>query len=302
MDIQSRDDDTKPAREVHDLLDHYRKSQLEQTRTVELQGIPELDPNLPIGIPLQRIYIHIQALEQRESQALRRAEEQALLEQHRDSQKERFRMDLFDLISRMGEYLYRHGESTESSQRPKPIDPLDAVRKYRRLVLLGVPGSGKSTLLRYLAHQTAYEQDKVAILVRLGDFAVDYRQNRQLSLKEWALKKVASEDSHLRQALRQAAASGQVLWLFDGLDEAGDFRKSISDLISQVADQAQVVVTSRPLDYYQYATNLAGFAHYEILPLTATNVEQFVRDWLTVLAEQQGHTLDWVEQCHWRTG
>ncbi|MEZ4860381.1 MAG: HEAT repeat domain-containing protein [Caldilineaceae bacterium] len=281
--------------EMHALLARYRQRLLAETRYVKLEGIPLPSDTPAHAIPLQRVYIHIQALEERQSQQARYAEERALLEADRDPQK-RHRLDLFDLISRIGEYQYRRGEGVESAQRPAPVDPLAAICKHRHLVLLGAPGAGKSTLLRYLTHQSAMdEQGKIPILVFLGAFALAYRQDRQLSLREWAITSAAPHDDDLRRALSQMVAKGEILWLFDGLDEAGDLREEISRQIGQFAFQAQIVVTSRPHDYRR--THLEEFAHFEALPLTTANVEQFITDWLTILAEQQGKPPAWIKEC-----
>jgi hypothetical protein len=67
-----------------------------------------------------------------------------------------------------------------------------------------------------------------------------------------------------------------VLWCFDGLDETDDLCEQISRQFNQLADHAQMVMASRPLDYRR--THLERFAHFEVLPLTTATVEQFITD------------------------
>lgn len=234
--VNSLEDTPLSPEEMHALLAHYRQRLSAETGFVKLEGIPPPDDSLVGVIPLQRVYIRIQALEQRQSQKVQRDEEREFLAADDGRGKDLPRIDLFDLISRLGEYLYRRGETAESSQRPEPVDPLAAVHNHRHLVLLGAPGAGKSTLLRYLAHQTATDDHgKIAILVSFGAFALAYQQDRQLSLYEWALYHAAPDDNELQQALHQATSAGQVLWLCDGLDEAGEIREEVSRQIGQIA-------------------------------------------------------------------
>lgn len=167
--------------ELRSLLAQYRQQVVADTRYLRLEGIPLPDADLTSAIPLQRVYIHIQVLEQRQNQEFQRAEEQALLASSTDREQARDRPDLFALIRRLGEYQYRRGQSIESNQHRTPADPVEAIGQHKHLVLLGAPGAGKSTLLRYVAHQHAEDdQGKVAIFVPLGAFALAHRQNRRL--------------------------------------------------------------------------------------------------------------------------
>ena len=73
-----------------------------------------------------------------------------------------------------------------------------------------------------------------------------------------------------------------MLWLMDGLDEARGWR----DKAAQQTDglPGRLIVTSRPVGYQRLG--LESLPHFEILPLRPENVEQFLRDWFGVLAEQ----------------
>ena len=144
------------------LLAQYRQQVVADTRYLRLEGITLPDAELTSTVPLQRVYIHIQALEQRQKKEQRYAKEQALLASPTDREDTRYRPSIVTLISRLGEYQYRRGQPIESSQRPLPVDPIVAIRENQHVVLLGAPGSGKSTFLRYAAHQTAPERTRPA--------------------------------------------------------------------------------------------------------------------------------------------
>ena len=102
----------------------------------------------------------------------------------------------------------------------------------------------------------------------------------------------AGGDEQLHRSLEKAVETGHVLWLMDGLDEARGWR----DKAAQQADRlpGRLIVTSRPVGYQRIG--LESLPHFEILPLKPEDVEQFLRDWFGVLAEQHAFGPEWVEQ------
>ena len=99
---------------------------------------------MPMQVPLDKVYIRIQATTEKQHRAQEEAEERSLSDRLRGGGKsERFRQEtrcpLFDIL---GEYFYRRGEY-EAEQRPEPVDPQEALKKHKRLVILGAPGAGK---------------------------------------------------------------------------------------------------------------------------------------------------------------
>lgn len=276
-------------KEIPSPLARYRQRLLKETEAVVLDGIP-----LPVGrqgellmprIPLERLAIRLQLTEQREWPVLDRAWEAKLY-------KERGMPDSLPMLAMLGEHLYRRGMVYQGSERPPPLEPEKALATHRRLVVLGAPGAGKSTLLRYLAYRAAeHAEGRLAILVSLRHFAHQPDCHTPGALRRFALAHAAGGDAGVYAALEEAAAARQVLWLADALDEAGDCRDDAAREIARLP--GTVVLTSRPLGYVR----VDSAVHFEILPLTPTDIDTFLRQWFSALgwpaAEVQEH-IAWI--------
>jgi HEAT repeat protein/energy-coupling factor transporter ATP-binding protein EcfA2 len=287
---------------------------LKETEFVEVRGIP-----LPEGIgqiPLDKVYIQLQAVAQQEQRRQREEEEAEL--RARAEAVSRNPVFLQNRVSKggdrdagppisvaalrlWGEFFYRQGSAYRSEERPQPVDPTEALTKHKRLVVLGAPGSGKSTLLRYLARQAAKNPaGPVPILVSLRDFAYNLSSGSRLGLREFALKRIADLNPTWTAAVEQATGQGRALWLVDALDEArGEW--GIEAARQAYHLPGQIIVTSRPIGY---PGGLESLAHFEVLPLTPANVDQFVADWFGVLGQSEELTgwrnlpglLEWMQE------
>ncbi|MCI0727447.1 MAG: HEAT repeat domain-containing protein, partial [Chloroflexi bacterium] len=286
----------------------YRQRLLDETQFVELKGIPLprgrdgrlLDPS----IPLDNVYIQLQAIAQETREREQQAEEEALETAARAAAEqqaiERTRPDFLAGLRTLGEYFYRQGQLYRAAERPQPVDPQAALAKDERLVILGPPGSGKSTLLRYLARRAAEdEQQPLPILVSLRDYANTYAHDRSLSLLDFALDVATGKrDTPLRQALEAAVEQGRVLWLLDALDET----RLLAEAVAQQAGRlpGRLVLTSRPIGYSPGP--LHSLPHYEVLPLTPEKVERFLHDWFAILAGENAEPGRESQQVAWLQG
>ncbi len=310
---------TLDASQAEALLKRYRQQVLKETRYVDFTGIPlpldrERKP-ISLQVPLDRVYIRIQALPEAEEHRAQRAEQEALeadlrheagpqppggflnrlLPRHtprRASQESppSLAPDPISVLRRLGEYFYRRGEVYRAEARPQPVDPEAALREHGRMVILGAPGAGKTTLLRYLARRAAEsEAGPIPVLVSLREYAA-YRGEK--SLQAFALSEAAGGSEQLRQVLEQAAEEGRILWLVDALDEARGWRRRAAREAANLP--GQIVLTSRPVGYER--AGLENLPHFEALALTPQAQEKFLHDWFTVLAEARGEDEAWVEQ------
>ncbi|RME33957.1 MAG: NACHT domain-containing protein, partial [Thermoflexia bacterium] len=300
-----------PPQERERLLANYRQDVLSETRLVNLAGIPlprDRDGRpIPLEVPLDRVYIRIQAMPEPQQRESREKEHRALEEQARERRPFLDRLfrresreasslrataaDALAVLRTLGEYFYRRGKVYRAEERPDPVDPEAALREHGRLVILGAPGAGKTTLLRYLARRTAGDEEgPVPVLVSLRDYATHRGAGEHQSLQDFALDRAARGDERLRQALKEAAARGEVLWLVDALDEARGWR---SEAARQGGDlPGRIVLTSRPVGYER--AGLEDLPHFEVLPLTPEDTDRFLRDWFGVLAERRGAGAEWV--------
>jgi len=261
-----------------DVLAKYRQRILQETEYVHLPGIPLLrdrsDSPTPVRFPLNRLYIRIQALQE---------------DQNHFSEDSKL-VDILTTLSRSGEEFYRQGQVYRALERPDPIDPEKMLPKYRRLLILGAPGSGKSTLLQYLAHKAAADLNgPIPIRICLKDYAMYLSTNGNESLQDFAINGAAGGDPVLRQALKD---SDHILWLIDALDETCKFRDTIVRQINRLS--GVVILTSRPTGYQKIG--LEAFAHFEVLTMTAEDVDRFLHSWFVLLSKREGKTSDWVEE------
>ncbi len=293
------------------LLAAYRRRVLEETRLVDLAGIPlprDRDGRpIPLKVPLDRVYIRIQAMPELRQREVQEEERQALEKQAADQQGFLGRLlgrraretpphhptatDALAVLRTLGEYFYRRGEVYQAEERPEPVDPEAALREHRRLVILGAPGAGKTTLLRYLARRAAEDEEApVPVLVSLRDYATYRGAGGQQSLRDFALDWAARGDGRLRRVLEEAAGQEKVLWLVDALDEARGWRGEAAR--EAAALPGRMVLTSRPVGYER--AGLENLPHFEVLPLTPMDTDRFLRNWFGVLAERRGEGEEWM--------
>jgi energy-coupling factor transporter ATP-binding protein EcfA2 len=279
-------------------LAEYRQRVVRDNHFVNFRGIPlprdRSGRPMPLQVPLDKVYIRLQATEEQRSRSQEDIERRDVEAQIRERTDPRNRgSSILEILRTLGEYFYRRGDAYRASERPAPVDPEDALQAHERLVILGAPGAGKSTLLRYLARNAARDPNgPIPIAMRLRDYATALGKDQNLALREFALLEAAGGDEQLRRALEEEVETGHVLWLMDGLDEARGWR----DKAAQQADRlpGRLIVTSRPVGYQR--VGLESLPHFEILPLRSEDVDQFLRDWFGVLAGQRTVGPDWVEQ------
>jgi len=243
-----------------------------------------------LRFPLDRVYIRLQAVEEKR-QRQQEAEERRALEAQIEARRagSPFR-DILGTLRLLGEYFYRRGQVYQAEKRPEPVDPQEALEKHPRLVILGAPGAGKSTLLRFLARRAAEdEHGPLPILVSLRDYATALAGDSTLSLREFALRREAGGDGNLRRALEAEIEAGRVLWLVDALDEARGWSGQAARQVGQL--KGRLVVTSRILECTRSLEMYPGF---EVLPLNPENADDFLQRWFGLLAETRAAGPEWV--------
>jgi hypothetical protein len=275
---------TRPAL----LLGEYRAYLRRLYADLPLAGIPV---PLDVTMPLDRVYIKLRALPERQEAARREAE----LPPDRDE----------ELPRRLGDYLWRRREKREKASRhqegAQAISPEEAIARQDRLAILGDAGAGKSTLLRHLAWEWAgVPEALLPLLIPLGRADTLISQTGcsflEAALNLLAEHKANEEKRTLKQVLADAIGDKLVLLLCDGLDEAHLARRSvIVGLEKLAADGHHLVVTSRPLGYER----LAALEHFQVLPLLPEDAKAFSDRWFRALAEVRG--VPEPEQERWAT-
>ena len=158
-----------------------------------------------------------------------------------------------------------------------------------RAILLGHPGAGKTFFLRWLALHAA-EVDTLfgitrplPVLVPLSAFA---RAPRPLRLDEHIVENLLQHGQPAAHVLENAAHAGRVLFLLDGLDEAGDelVRRLVTQAVRDLAERfpaCPIVATSRLSGYTE--APIEG-QHLVLSPLDDGAIERFLVTWSELYA------------------
>jgi len=210
------------------------------------------------------------------------------------------------------EFLPQAYEIPKEDQRQledrQPIRPIAEVVKqnredsrYRYLVILGDPGSGKSILLQYLALDWATTplekaiHQSIPLLIELRTYNRDRNSGKCQNLLEFFHQ--GNVICHLNQhRLQEWLKAGEVLVMFDGLDEVFDpaqREQVITDIHRFTNDypQVRVIVTSRIIGYKPQRLQDAQFRHFLLQDLDSEQIQKFIQRWheLTCIDEIDQH-------------
>ncbi|PIE33199.1 hypothetical protein CSA56_12815 [candidate division KSB3 bacterium] len=274
-----------------DVLANYRDRMLHETEQICLSGIPCLSDSTnapkPLKIALNRFLGHIQAIQEEQQRNTETTLDVPSLAEGGD-QGSLFN-DILITLYRSGETLYRQGEVYRELERPDPTNPVSALQYHHRLVILGAPGSGKSTLLQHLAREAAGNTEgPIPILLPLQCYTHAMARQKTVSLRTFALNYAAKGDAELRSALEHVE---HILWL---LDDSETNSAGWNAIVSQIAAlSGDIAITSRPSGYQ--SAGLETFAHYEILPMKAGEIDRFLEDCFIALSECRSTNWDWAE-------
>lgn len=130
----------------------------------------------------------------------------------------------------------------------------EVCRRWRRVVVVGLPGSGKSSALEQIAASWASRDDApVPVLVALRPFLRSIeRRGTTITLAKLIDHAVESADrdtSILGPELRRRCEVGEAALLLDGLDECRGKAATVADAVANVAagvpDSTSVILTTR---------------------------------------------------------
>ncbi|MDX3384617.1 NACHT domain-containing protein [Streptomyces niveiscabiei] len=164
--------------------------------------------------------------------------------------------------------------------------PLDALTRYRRIVVVGDPGAGKTTMLRHLALRLATTSPQLPAYVELFRFV----ESRHPSLLDYLAETWSDyygfDDS--RDYLTDRLADGTAVLLLDGLDEvlggenAQDAETAYRRVTAEIArlatrfPRALIATTCRRQGW---RGGLPQFQVLEALDFEWPQIETFVANW-----------------------
>ena len=195
------------------------------------------------------------------------------------------------------------------SEETRIVTALEVTQQTRRLVLLGHPGGGKSTFVRQLLAQAASvwlaAEEKAAqgqpgpfpLLTVLRDLTprlqavplADLTPSQQQKalcdalLAQWHVDLHNFGGDEHQETLAQALLTGELLVVFDGLDEMPAavrqlVRAALVALTKAYPKLAQLIVTCRIRSYHGEAV-LPGFQVYTLADFDQAKIQAFVAGW-----------------------
>ena len=162
------------------------------------------------------------------------------------------------------------------------VSSMDALSRYRKLMLLGKPGAGKTTILKYTALKCSQGDifgDLVPIFVTLRQYAGSELQPRILDYiaQDFRAYNIGDE-----QILKHLLQHGRAVLFLDGLDEVreDDLHRVLEDLrsFSEQYYTNRFVITSR-LGAQEYV--FEKFTEVEVANFQSLQISHFAQRWFS---------------------
>lgn len=170
---------------------------------------------------------------------------------------------------------------------------IDIANKYKRLIVLGEPGIGMSTFLRKVGlealkgAQGSYRHEQIPVFLELKRWTSAKLDLEACIVAEFESCGFPSSERFSKEALNK----GQLLILFDGLDEvpADNLNiviEKIQDFVDRYSDN-RFIASCRIATYHTYFNRVDAVA---ISEFDNAQIEKFITDWFSSELEQQSKT------------
>lgn len=183
--------------------------------------------------------------------------------------------------------LYEQPTGTGESKQVQSLAPAVALARFRCIVALGDAGTGKTTLLRSLALASASGSSEglpdLPVLVSLPDFV----RSRSSRLLDYTFERLEQHMGGRRHFLEEKLNKGELLLLFDGLDEIQASHNADGEMLYRLVanqlnaltkkyPQAAIVVTCRRAGW---RGALPQFVPLELVEFGWEDIQDFIRRW-----------------------
>ncbi len=179
------------------------------------------------------------------------------------------------------EKAYRESRSFQSQNSPKQ-DGLAVVNEKQYLMVLGGPGVGKSTFLRKIGLEALkgkkgeYEHERIPVFIEIKRINSKDIILKDLLIHEFDICGFPDAESSLNNLLE----SGQLLILFDGLDEVPS--KIVSHAIDAIENfcdkyhKNHFIISCRTA---AYMNNFRRFTDVAMAEFDSLQIKQFIYNW-----------------------
>lgn len=271
---------------------HSSQGQCEDFETLYLERLAKRCAELEPHVPLDEVYVMLQAVSHFGPAASEKAPEHPLTAE---------RLNQAGLTS--GEVSSQSQQLLREDPPPRAVSLGETLKQATHLVILGEPGAGKSTTLQFIAlcfarrrepwaeERLQLNEERIPIWLSLGELVTLMEEQEKSPQLEYALAWFIN-DRHLRLRDEQAAVNclfawrddGKLLLLLDGLDEISHDQRSrmIEQLSSFVENNRanRVVLTSRLTGYTSAG---APFKEYTLKPIDkAEETRPFLKKWMKI--------------------
>jgi formylglycine-generating enzyme required for sulfatase activity len=188
------------------------------------------------------------------------------------------------------------GERSELIALADAFRRVGEVSNRRGFVLLGDPGSGKTTQLKRLLLWIAKNgPETVGLPAGMVPLFLPLRELRSVDEGLEPLIEAQLSSPHYKPKAgfaRRMLARGNLLLLFDGLDEVADDkqRERVAKWIEQAADARpdwRIAITSRYAGYTDHSRLDGRFLELHLRPLSDEQAESFIRNWFRAVERVQ---------------
>ena len=188
-------------------------------------------------------------------------------------------IDMSDLEERIDAFSMKE----VSTYKERNISAVKAVKKEKKIVVLGGPGNGKTTLLKHIAMETLRGNiigNMLPVFISLKEFS-----ETNCSLEEYILAQFDVCDFPTKggaEFIERLLINGKLIVLLDGLDEVDD--KELDQVLTDVEKieskyiKCRYVLTCRTA---AYNSNLERFSEVQIAPFNENQIDQFVKKWFS---------------------
>jgi predicted NACHT family NTPase len=168
-----------------------------------------------------------------------------------------------------------------SHVRESRVPALEAVERFKKLIIVGKPGAGKTTFLKNLAIQCIrgkFKPKLIPIFITLKDFSEAIGQPNLLDYIKWLLNTMSYTD--IEASIKAILRAGRALILLDGLDEVKE--SDSNHVLGKIQDFAnqfhrnQFIITCRiaAQDYI-----FEQFTEVEIADFDDQQIATFAKKW-----------------------